>query len=33
MSDRRVLALFDERMLLHRPEVQDPYLPGRLERL
>ena len=32
MSDRRVLALFDERMLLHRPEVQDPYLPGRLER-
>ncbi|HSG89305.1 MAG TPA: histone deacetylase [Pseudomonadales bacterium] len=31
-DERRVLALYDERMLLHKPEVQDPFLPGRLER-
>jgi hypothetical protein len=30
--ERRGLALRDERMLAHRPEVQDPFLPGRLER-
>lgn len=33
MSDPKdVLVLYDERMLSHQPEVQDPYLPGRLER-
>lgn len=29
---RDVLVLYDKRMLTHRPEVQDPFLPGRLER-
>ncbi|SDY93255.1 histone deacetylase family protein [Citreimonas salinaria] len=32
MANRRALALFDERMLLHRPQVEDPFQPGRLER-
>ncbi len=32
IGDRKVVVLYDERMLAHRPEVQDPYLPGRLER-
>ncbi len=32
IGDRSVLALYDERMLAHRPDVQDPYLPGRLDR-
>ncbi len=32
MTSRRALALFDERVLQHRPQVQDPFLPGRLER-
>ncbi|MFU8816351.1 MAG: histone deacetylase, partial [Pseudomonadales bacterium] len=32
IGDRSVLMLYDEQMLSHRPEVQDPYLPGRLER-
>ncbi|MEX2643315.1 MAG: histone deacetylase [Acetobacterales bacterium] len=31
-TKRDVLALYDTRMLSHRPEVQDPFLPGRLER-
>jgi len=32
IGDRDVLVLYDERMLQHNPEVQEPYLPGRLER-
>lgn len=28
---RDVLVLYDERMLDHKPEVQDPFLPGRLD--
>ncbi len=31
-GDRDVLVLYDERMLKHHPEVEEPYLPGRLER-
>jgi acetoin utilization deacetylase AcuC-like enzyme len=32
MTSRRALALFDERMLQHRPHAEDPFLPGKLER-
>ncbi|WP_348525013.1 histone deacetylase [Pararhodobacter sp. SW119] len=32
VASRRALALFDERMLQHRPQVQDTFSPGRLER-
>lgn len=32
IGDRDVLVLYDERMLKHHPEVEEPYLPGRLER-
>ncbi len=32
IGDRAVAVLYDERMLAHQPQVQDPYLPGRLER-
>ncbi|MDX1581064.1 MAG: histone deacetylase, partial [Alphaproteobacteria bacterium] len=33
MADKKdVLVLYDKRMLEHRPEVQDPFLPGRLEK-
>lgn len=32
MGNRRVQVLLDERMLLHRPEVDDSFLQGRLER-
>lgn len=32
IGDRDVLVLYDERMLKHHPEVEDPYLPSRLER-
>ena len=33
MGERReVLVFHDERTLAHRPELEDPYLPGRLER-
>lgn len=31
-GERDTLVLYDERMLSHRPDVQDPFLPGRLER-
>lgn len=31
-GDHEVVVLYDERMLAHEPHVQDPYLPGRLER-
>jgi acetoin utilization deacetylase AcuC-like enzyme len=32
IGDRTVLAFYDERMLSHRPDLQDPFLPTRLER-
>lgn len=32
IGDRNVLVLYDERMLKHHPEVEEPYLPGRLDR-
>lgn len=32
VGDRDVLVVYDERMLEHRPEVEDPFLSGRLER-
>jgi acetoin utilization deacetylase AcuC-like enzyme len=32
MADRHVLALMDDRMLQHRPQAQNQFLPGRLER-
>ncbi|MEX0741497.1 MAG: histone deacetylase, partial [Phycisphaeraceae bacterium] len=32
IGDRNVMVIHDERMLNHRPEVEDPYLPGRLDR-
>lgn len=31
-AERDVLVLYDERMLNHNPQVEDPFLPGRLER-
>lgn len=31
-GQRDVLVLYDERMLAHRPDVEDRFLPGRLER-
>lgn len=30
IGDRNVLVIYDERMLAHRPEAQEPFLPGRL---
>lgn len=32
IGDRTVLALYDERMLDHRPDAETPHLAGRLER-
>lgn len=32
IGDRDVLVLYDERVLQHRPELEDPFLPGRLEK-
>lgn len=32
MTKRRVIAFYDERMLNHRPQAKDPFLPGRLEK-
>lgn len=32
VGDRDVIAIYDERMLEHRPDIEDPFLPGRLER-
>ena len=31
-ADRDVLVLHDERMLAHRPDAENPFLPGRLDR-
>ena len=31
-GDRDVLVIYDERTLAHNPEVEEPFLPGRLER-
>lgn len=30
LGDRTVLTIYDERTLAHRPEAQEPFLPGRL---
>ena len=32
IGDRDVLVIRDDRMLEHKPQASDPYLPGRLER-
>lgn len=32
IGDRDVIAFYDERVLEHRPDVQDEFLPGRLDR-
>ena len=32
IGDRSVLVLQDDRMLAHRPDVESPFLPGRLDR-
>ena len=32
IGDRDVTVLYDERMLAHRPDINDPFLPGRLDR-
>ena len=32
MSKREVIALYDERMLAHRPDAAEPFVPGRLDR-
>lgn len=32
IGDRRVLAFHDERMLNHKPDIEEPFLPGRLEK-
>ncbi|MGD8379858.1 MAG: histone deacetylase, partial [Gammaproteobacteria bacterium] len=32
IGDREVIAFYDERMLEHRPDADDPFLPGRLDR-
>lgn len=31
-AERDVVVIHDERMLAHRPDVNDPFLPGRLDR-
>lgn len=31
LGDRSVLVIYDERVLLHRPEAEEPFLPGRLD--
>ena len=30
-GDRNVLGFYDERVLAHRPEAQEPFLPGRMD--
>jgi len=32
IGDRKVIAFYDERMLEHRPDADDPFLPGRMDR-
>lgn len=32
IGDREVILFHDERMLAHRPDANDPFLPGRLDR-
>ena len=32
IGEREVTVFYDERMLAHRPDVNDPFLPGRLDR-
>jgi len=32
IGDREVIVFHDERMLGHRPDVREPFLPGRLDR-
>tara|TARA_B100000700_G_scaffold330450_1_gene456744 strand:- start:9096 stop:10235 length:1140 start_codon:yes stop_codon:yes gene_type:complete len=32
IGDRSVLVINDDRMLNHQPDIQDPFLPGRLDR-
>lgn len=32
IGDRSVIVIRDERMLAHRPDVQEPFLPGRLDK-
>jgi acetoin utilization deacetylase AcuC-like enzyme len=32
IGDRRVIAFYDQRMLGHRPDAREPFLPGRLDR-
>lgn len=31
LGDRDVLVIYDERVLLHRPQAQEPFLPGRMD--
>jgi len=31
LGDRDVLVIYDERVLLHRPEAEEPFLPGRMD--
>lgn len=31
-GDRDVLVIYDERVLLHRPEAEEPFLPGRMDK-
>lgn len=32
IGDRKVIAFYDERMLQHEPNIEEPFLPGRLAR-
>ena len=32
IGDRQVTVFYDERMLAHRPDAEEPFLPGRLDR-
>lgn len=32
IGERQVTVFYDERMLAHRPDAKDPFLPGRLDR-
>ncbi len=32
IGEREVTVFYDERMLAHRPDAEDPFLPGRLDR-
>ncbi|MGD8709409.1 MAG: histone deacetylase [Ectothiorhodospiraceae bacterium] len=32
LGDRETIVFYDERMLAHRPDADDPFLPGRLDR-